>query len=437
LRSTVNHTKLKKIHVMTMGCPKNVVDSEKLMAQLRGNGAELLPTVEGAEIAVINTCGFIDAAKEESLDAIISTARLKSGGTLRKVYALGCLSERYRSELVHDLPEVDGFFGSGPPEELLRTLGMHCRHELLGERYRTSPSYYAYLKISEGCDNPCSFCAIPLMRGKHASRPMDEVVQEARMLAKTGTRELIVIGQDTTFYGVDRYGTQRLAELLSQLGEIEDLHWIRLMYTYPAKFPADVLDVLANNPRMCKYIDMPIQHVSDTVLRSMRRGISGRALRDLLEMIRERVPGIAIRSTLIVGYPTEGEGEFEELLEFVRTSEFDRLGVFPYSQEEGTVAFSLGDPVSAMEKERRRSAVMELQREISENRNSRLVGARKKVLIDREEKGIFVGRTEHDAPEIDNEVYVRAARGLQVGAFCSVDIVEAYEYDIVGEQVID
>ncbi|MCK5571520.1 MAG: 30S ribosomal protein S12 methylthiotransferase RimO [Bacteroidetes bacterium] len=422
---------------MTMGCPKNVVDSEKLMAQLRENGAELLPTVEGAEIVVINTCGFIDAAKEESLDAIISTARLKSGGTLRKVYALGCLSERYRSELAHDLPEVDGFFGSGLPEELLRTLGMQYRHELLGERYRTSPSHYAYLKISEGCDNPCSFCAIPLMRGKHASRPMEEVIQEARMLAKGGVRELIVIGQDTTYYGVDRYGTQRLAELLSQLGEIEDLHWIRLMYTYPAKFPADALDVLANNPRMCKYIDMPIQHVSDKVLRSMRRGISGRALRDLLEMIRERVPGIAIRSTLIVGYPTEGTGEFEELLEFVRTSEFDRLGVFPYSQEEGTTAFSLGDPVSAREKDRRRSLVMELQGEISENRNARLVGTRRKVLIDREEKEIFVGRTEHDAPEIDNEVYVRSTQGLQVGTFCSVDIVEAYEYDIEGEQVPD
>ncbi|MGB2958283.1 MAG: 30S ribosomal protein S12 methylthiotransferase RimO [Bacteroidota bacterium] len=431
----MKNARSRKIHVMTMGCPKNIVDSEKLMAQLRQNGAELVPTLEGAEIAVINTCGFIDPAKEESIDALLSTARLKSGGTLKKVYALGCLSERYGNELALEMPEIDGFFGSGRPEELLRTLGMQHRDELLGERCLTTPSHYAYLKISEGCDNPCSFCAIPLMRGKHVSRPLEDILLEARRLSATGVKELIVIGQDTTYYGVDRYGKRRLAELLTRLGEIEGLHWIRLMYAYPAKFPLDVLDVLANNPRMCKYIDIPIQHVSDGVLRSMRRGISSRSLRDLLDTIRERVPGVALRTTLIVGYPGEGREEFEELLEFVRVSKFERLGVFPYSQEEGTHAFPLGDPIPPVEKERRQSLVMELQREISENRNAGLIHTRHRVVIDREENDLFVGRTEHDAPEIDNEVFVRAGEGLGPGTFCDVDIVEAYEYDVVGECV--
>jgi len=431
----VKNARSRKIHVMTMGCPKNIVDSEKLMAQLRQNGAELVPTLEGAEIAVINTCGSIDPAKEESIEALLSTARRKSGGTLTKVYALGCLSERYGNELALEMPEIDGFFGSGRPEELLRTLGMQYRDELLGERCLTTPSHYAYLKISEGCDNPCSFCAIPLMRGKHVSRSLEDILLEARRLAAVGVKELIVIGQDTTYYGVDRYGKRRLAELLKRLGDIEGLHWIRLMYAYPAKFPLDVLDVLANNPQMCKYIDIPIQHVSEGVLRSMRRGISSRGLRDLLDTIRERVPGIALRTTLIVGYPGEGKEEFEELLEFVRVSKFERLGVFPYSREEGTHAFPLGDPIMPDEKERRQSLVMELQREISENRNAGLIHTRHKIIIDRKENGLFVGRTEHDAPEIDNEVFVRAGDELGPGTFCDVDIVEAYEYDVVGERV--
>jgi len=432
----VKHARSRKIHVVTMGCPKNLVDSERLMAQLRQNGAELLPTLDGAEIAVINTCGFIDPAKEESIEALLSTARWKSGGTLKKVYALGCLSERYGSELAREMPEIDGFFGSGSPEELLRTLGMQYREELLGERCLTSPSHYAYLKISEGCDHPCSFCAIPLMRGKHLSRSLEDILQESRYLAASGVKELIVIGQDTTYYGVDRYGTRRLAELLTRLGEIEGLHWIRLLYAYPAKFPLDVLDVLANNPRMCKYIDLPIQHISDSVLRSMRRGISGSGLRDLLDTIRERVPGVALRTTLIVGYPGEGREEFDELLEFVRVSKFERLGVFSYSREEGTHAHPLGDPVPAGEKERRRSLVMELQREISASRNAGLIHTRRRVIIDREEDGLSVGRTEHDAPEIDNEVFVRANEELGPGTFCDVDIVEAYEYDVLGEHIV-
>jgi ribosomal protein S12 methylthiotransferase len=432
----VKHTRRRKIHVMTMGCPKNIVDSEKLMAQLRQNGAELLPTLEGAEIAVINTCGFIDPAKEESIEALLSTARLKSGGTLSQVYALGCLSERYGSDLAREMPEIDGFFGSGRPDDLLRRLGMRHRDELLGERCLMTPPHYAYLKISEGCDNPCSFCAIPLMRGKHVSRSLEEILLEARHLAAAGVKELIVIGQDTTYYGLDRYGKRRLAELLTRLGEIEGLHWIRLMYAYPAKFPLDVLEVLAKHPRLCKYIDLPIQHISDSVLRSMRRGISGRSLRDLLDTMRDRIPGLALRTTLIVGYPGEGPREFEELLDFVRDSRFERLGVFPYSLEEGTHAFPLGDPVPQDEKERRQSLVMELQRDISEGRNADLVGTRQRVIIDREEKGLFFGRTEHDAPEIDNEVQVRGGEGLRTGTFCDVDIVEAYEYDVLGEQVL-
>ncbi len=415
-----------------MGCAKNLVDSEKLKAQLRLNQIELAPSIREADVAIINTCGFIGAAKEESIDMIMEHVRLKEQGALKKVYAIGCLTERYREELAQEIPEVDRFFGSNRPEEVLRELGAVLKHELLGERELTSPAHVAYLKISEGCDNPCSFCAIPAMRGSHVSRPMEEILAEARLLAGKGVKEVVVIGQDTTYYGLDRYGRRRIAELLERLAGTVGIEWLRLMYAYPAKFPLDVLDVIAGHPRVCKYLDLPVQHASDAVLKSMRRGISGRALRELLSTIRERVPGIALRSTVIVGYPGETRKEFEELLDFVREVRFDRLGVFAYSQEDGTTAFPLGDPVRVREKEERRARVMEAQQEISLERNRLLVGTRQKVIIDGREGNLFTGRTERDAPEIDNEVLINADNELCAGSFHQVDIVGASHYDIYG-----
>jgi len=400
------------------------------MAQLSINNIELAPTVENADIAIVNTCGFIQAAKQESIDAILEQVRLKSRGRLKKVFAMGCLSERYLEELRKELPEVDRFFGSHQIEDVLRTIGAEYRANLVGERLLTTASHTAYLKISEGCDNPCSFCAIPLMRGIHVSRPVSEILDEARRLAEKGVKELVVIGQDTTYYGLDLTGNRQLPDLLTALGDVPGIEWVRLMYAYPAKFPLEVLDVIARHPHLCKYIDMPVQHVSDSVLRSMRRGISGRALRDLVGKIRERVPGIALRTTLIVGYPLEGEKEFDELLDFVREARFERLGVFTYSQEDGTTAHPLGDPVPGPEKERRKAAVMELQQEISREHNEGLIGRKVKVLLERAEKGHFIGRTQYDAPEIDNEVFVRTKTTPRLGTFCEVDIVEAYEYDI-------
>ena len=415
-----------------MGCAKNVVDSEKLMAQLQLNDIELAASIEEADIAVINTCGFIDAAKEESIDMIIANVKLKGKGKLRRVYAMGCLAERYRKDLAHEIPEVDRFFGSNEMPAVLKELGGEYRYDLIGERVLTTPAHLAYLKISEGCDNPCSFCAIPLMRGKHQSRPIEEIVSEARMLACRGVREIVVIGQDTTYFGIDVYGTRRLPEVLERIADLEGIEWVRLMYAYPAKFPMEVLDVIARHPHVCKYLDMPVQHIADEVLKSMRRGVSQRAIRDLIGSIRDRIPGIVLRTTLIVGYPGEGEREFEELRRFVEDVRFDRLGVFPYSPEEGTTAYALGDPVPGEEKERRRGLLMEMQQTISQERNERLVGSLQKVLIDRIEDATAIGRTEGDAPEIDNEVRVTPAPGMSPGSFYEVEIVDAYEYDLVG-----
>jgi ribosomal protein S12 methylthiotransferase len=416
-----------------MGCAKNVVDSEKLVAQLRLNAIEVVPTVEEADVAIVNTCGFIQSAKEESLETIFEQVKRKARGKLKRVYAMGCLTERYRSELEREIPEVDRLFGSDQAAAILRELGGRLRTELLGERVLSTPSHSAFLKVSEGCDNPCSFCAIPLMRGRHVSRPMEDILAEAADLAARGVRELVVIGQDTTAYGVDRSGTRTLARLLERLADIPGVAWVRLMYAFPAKFPLDVLDVLRDHPRICKYIDMPVQHSADTVLRSMRRGISGRALRELIATIRAQVPGIALRTTLITGYPNEGREEFEDLLKFVEEMRFERLGVFTYSEEDGTTAAPLGDPVPAQEKSRRRDAVMELQREMSDERNAGLVGTTQTVLIDRHEGGYAVGRTEADAPEVDNEVIVQGSDLPGAGTFSRIDIVEAYEYDLVGQ----
>ncbi|MBI4534899.1 MAG: 30S ribosomal protein S12 methylthiotransferase RimO, partial [Ignavibacteriae bacterium] len=380
----------------------------------------------------INTCGFIESAKEESIDTIIENVKKKSNGRLKKVYAMGCLSERYRVDLEKEIPEVDRFFGSHHMQEVLKELGADYKYELLGERMLSTPNHYAYLKISEGCDNPCSFCAIPLMRGKHVSRSMEEIKAEAELLAEKGVREIVVIGQDTTYYGLDRYGRRRLSELLETIADVQGIEWVRLMYTYPAKFPPDVLDVIANHPHVCKYIDIPLQHVSDEVLKSMRRGTSHRALKDLIARIREKVPGIAMRTTLIVGYPNETTSAFDEVLGFVEETRFDRLGVFTYSLEDGTTAYPLGDPIPRNEKERRRALVMELQKAVSETNNELLIGTRQKVLIDRVEGEYFIGRTERDAPEIDNEVFVETKRQLRPGSFCEVEIVDASEYDLYG-----
>ncbi len=424
----------RKISVVTLGCSKNVVDSEALMAQLAAGRVKLVEPDE-AETIVINTCGFIEAAKQESIDAIVEAVEKKKRGEIAHIVVMGCLSERFREELVKEIPDVDAYIGANKIPEVLSSLGVDYRRELLGERRLTTPSHFAYVKISEGCDHPCSFCSIPLMRGRHASRPEQDVLHEASLLAARGVRELIVIGQDTTAYGMDRSGTQHLAALLGRLQELPGVEWIRLMYAYPAQFPEDVLDAFAAFPKLARYLDIPVQHIADPVLRSMRRGISSRATRELLTHIRERVPGIALRTTLIVGYPNETEDDFRALCDFVEETKFHRLGVFPYSHEEGTTAALLGDPVPQSVKEERQAAIMEIQQRISEERNRSLVGSVQRVLIDRAEDGQLVGRTEWDAPEIDQEVSLPDDGRTPAGSFVPVRITDAVEYDLFGERV--
>jgi ribosomal protein S12 methylthiotransferase len=421
----------KKIHILTLGCPKNLVDSEILMSKLK-NKFQIVEKPEKADLVVVNTCGFIDSAKQESIEKIFEMVELKEKGKVESVYVMGCLSERYKNELEKEIPEVDKFFGVEKFEEILNTLGVPDKYELLGERELLTPKHYAYLKISEGCDNPCSFCAIPLIRGKHISRPIEEIIKEAKKLAWKGVKEIIIIAQDTTYYGLDIYGKRKLPELLNRLSEIDGIEWIRLMYTFPAKFPTEVLDIMAQNPKICKYIDIPIQHISDKILKSMRRGITKRKTIELLEKIRETVPEVAIRTSLIVGYPGETEKEFEELLDFVYTFKFDRLGVFTYSQEEGTKAFELGDPVSPEEKERRMALIMNAQRDIIVEKNEKMIGRKIKVLIDRKERDFYIGRTQWDAPEIDLEVLVEG-NGIKIGNFYEVEIYDIFEYDLIGK----
>jgi len=421
----------KKIHILTLGCPKNLVDSEILMRKLK-NKFQIVEKPEKADLVVVNTCGFIDSAKQESIEKIFEMVELKEKGKVESIYVMGCLSERYKNELEKEIPEVDKFFGVEKFEEILNTLGVPDRYELLGERELLTPKHYAYLKISEGCDNPCSFCAIPLIRGKHISRPIEEIIKEAKKLAWKGVKEIIIIAQDTTYYGLDIYGKRKLPELLNRLSEIDGIEWIRLMYTFPAKFPTEVLDIMAQNPKICKYIDIPIQHISDKILKSMRRGITKRKTIELLEKIRETVPEVAIRTSLIVGYPGETEKEFEELLDFVYTFKFDRLGVFTYSQEEGTKAFELGDPVSPEEKERRMALIMNAQHDIIVEKNEKMIGRKFKVLTDRKERDFYIGRTQWDAPEIDLEVLVEG-NGIKIGNFYEVEIYDIFEYDLIGK----
>lgn len=424
-------TNQEKISVITLGCSKNTVDSEVLMKQLQSNRFVLTDSSDGADIVVINTCGFIEAAKQESIDTILHAVRLKQEGRLKKVVVMGCLAERYADELRKEIPEVDEFVGANRMDVVVRRLGGDYKHELLGERLLTTPQHYAYLKISEGCDRPCSFCSIPLMRGRHASKPIERIILEAQRLAVLGVKEIIIIAQDSTYYGMDIYSKRRLANILEQLGAINGIEWIRLMYAFPAGFPADVLDEFNRNPKICKYLDMPVQHVSDSVLSSMRRGITSAGLRELIDRIRKKVPGIALRTTLIVGYPNEGDEEFNELLEFVKETRFDRLGVFAYSREEGTHAFPLGDPVPSGVKEERYNRIMEAQQEISSKRNQALIGKTIRILVDQRDGSAAIGRTEHDAPEVDNEVTVHSGTALAVGSFHDVKVVGAGEYDLV------
>ncbi|GAA4468425.1 30S ribosomal protein S12 methylthiotransferase RimO [Nibrella saemangeumensis] len=427
-----------KINIVTLGCSKNLVDSEVLFTQLKGNGYDVTHESkrDDANIVVINTCGFIDNAKEESVNTILRYVDAKDAGVVDKVYVTGCLSHRYKDELEVEIPTVDAWFGTNELPRLLKTLKADYKKELVGERLLTTPAHFAYLKIAEGCDRPCSFCAIPLMRGSHVSRPMDELLTEAQSLTRRGTKELILIAQDLTYYGLDLYRKRNLAELMNQLADVEGIDWIRLQYAYPSGFPMDVLDVMRERPNICNYLDMPLQTGSTEQLKLMRRGITREKTEVLIETIREKVPGIALRTTLIAGHPGETDAMFEETYDFVERMRFDRLGVFTYSHEENTHSYSFEDNVPAEVKQERTDAIMELQQGISYELNQGKVGKTYKVLFDRKEGGYFIGRTEFDSPEVDNEVLVPASQQLiQLGSFANVRITEAHEFDLYGEVV--
>jgi ribosomal protein S12 methylthiotransferase len=424
-----------KINVITLGCSKNIYDSEVLMGQLKANKMEVEHESEkdDANIVVINTCGFIDNAKEESVNTIIEQAERKSDGKIDKLFVTGCLSERYKPDLEKEIPNVDEYFGTTDLPKLLQALGADYKHELIGERLTTTPKHYAFLKIAEGCDRPCSFCAIPLMRGKHKSKSIEDLVTEATKLAKDGVKELILIAQDLTYYGLDLYKSRRLADLLRALSEVEGIEWIRLHYAFPTGFPEDVLEVIRNNEKVCNYIDIPLQHISDSVLKSMRRGTTHQKTDALLRKFRLEVPGIAIRTSLIVGYPGETEEDFQELKQWVNDTAFDRLGVFTYSHEENTHAHLLEDDVPEEVKHQRAEEIMELQSDISYRLNQEKVGQTFKVLFDRKEGEYFIGRTEFDSPDVDNEVLVKATDSyVRMGDFAQVKITHADHYDLYG-----
>ncbi len=429
------NTKQQKINIITLGCAKNTVDSEMLYSQLLSNDFALTDSIADADIAIVNTCGFIDAAKRQSVDTILSAVERKTSGQLEKVFVMGCLVERYKNDLQKEIPEIDNFFGTNDLPKILEALGGKYKYELLGERVVSTPKYFSYIKISEGCDNPCSFCAIPIMRGKHKTKPVEQVMDETMRLVEKGVKELIVIGQDTTYYGLDIYGERKLASLLTSLASVKELEWIRLMYAYPAKFPLDILQSFSDNPKICRYLDMPIQHAADNVLKSMRRGITRRATENLIATIRTSVPDISLRTTLIVGFPNETEADVEELVQFIKDVKFDRLGVFTYSQEDDTTAYGLGDPIPEEEKERRKEYVMEIQRGISLEQNELRIGKTTRAVIERIEEGNFVGRTEWDAPEIDNEIFIPKKNGIHIGDFVRVKIDDATEYDLYGELI--
>ncbi|HFK5560693.1 30S ribosomal protein S12 methylthiotransferase RimO [Elizabethkingia anophelis] len=425
----------KKINIVTLGCSKNVYDSEVLMGQLKANGKEVVHEDKG-DIVVINTCGFIDNAKEESINTILEYVDLKNQGAVEKVFVTGCLSERYKPDLIREIPDVDQYFGTRDLPILLKHLGADYRHELVGERLTTTPRHYAYLKISEGCDRPCTFCAIPLMRGNHISTPIENLVKEAENLAKNGVKELILIAQDLTFYGLDIYKKRALGDLLKELVKVEGIEWIRLHYAFPTGFPEDVLEIIKEEPKICNYIDIPLQHINNDVLKRMKRGTTFEKTNALLDKFREKVPGMAIRTTLIVGFPGETEEHFEELKNWVRDQRFDRLGCFTYSHEENTGAFIYDDDVPAEVKERRVEEIMEVQQQISYEINQEKVGKTFKCLFDRKEGNYFIGRTEFDSPDVDNTVLVPAENTyISVGEFVNVKITSADDFDLYGEVV--
>jgi ribosomal protein S12 methylthiotransferase len=427
--------KKNKINVITLGCSKNTYDSEVLMGQLKANGKEVAHEEEG-NIVVINTCGFIDNAKEESVNTILEYVDKKEQGLVDKVFVTGCLSERYRPDLEKEIPDVDQYFGTTELPLLLKALGADYKHELLGERLTTTPKNYAYLKIAEGCDRPCSFCAIPLMRGKHVSQPIEKLVKEAEGLAKNGVKELILIAQDLTYYGLDLYKKRNLAELLENLAKVEGIEWIRLHYAFPSGFPMDVLDLMKREPKICNYIDIPLQHISDDILKSMKRGTTKEKTTKLLQEFRERVPGMAIRTTLIVGYPGETQKDFEILRDWVQEMKFERLGCFTYSHEENTGAYAFVDDVPQEVKQARAAEIMDLQSQISWDLNQEKIGHTFKCVIDRKEGQYFIGRTEFDSPDVDNEVLVDASKYyLKTGDFVNLKIIDATEFDLYAEPV--
>lgn len=424
-----------KVNIITLGCSKNMVDSEVLSGQLNANGIKVAH--ENAKldhnIVVVNTCGFIDKAKEESVNTILEQVELKKSGKLDKVYITGCLSERYRSDLMKEIPEVDAWFGTMELPLILKQFNANYKSELLGERLLSTPKHYAYLKISEGCNRTCAFCAIPLMRGGHVSKTVEEIVTEAKNLVSMGVKEVMLIAQELTYYGLDIYKKRALAELLKFLSDVPGLHWIRLHYAYPSKFPLDILDVMRDRDNICNYLDMPLQHISDNMLKAMKRQMDKQEIYDLIATVREKVPGICIRSTLITGFPGETRDDVEELKEFLKDVRLDRVGVFTYSHEENTSAYKFIDNVKADEKEARAHEIMEVQQEISFEKNQEKVGKEFKVIVDKKEAGRYLGRTEFDSVEVDNEVIISTNTPLPIGDFVSVKITKAYDYDIEGE----
>ena len=422
-----------KINVITLGCSKNTYDSEVLMGQLKSNNKNVVHEEEG-NIVVINTCGFIDNAKQQSIDTILENVKKKNEGLIDKVFVTGCLSERYKPDLKKEIPDVDEYFGTTEMPSLLKHLGADYKHELIGERLLTTPKNYAYLKISEGCDRPCSFCAIPLMRGKHKSVSIEDLVYQAKILAEKGIKELILIAQDSTYYGIDLYGTRSLSKLLKELVKVDGIEWIRLHYAFPNGFPVDVLEVINSEPKICNYIDIPLQHISNKILKSMKRGASMEKINDLLQMFRDKVPEIAIRTTLIVGYPGETNEDYKLLKEWVKNTKFDRLGCFTYSHEENTGAYKLIDDVPQKIKNERLNEIMEIQSQISWELNQKKIGKKFKVLIDRKRGNYYVGRTQYDSPDVDNEVLIQAETNfLRVGEFVDVKIIEASDFDLYAE----
>ena len=429
--------KQNKVNIITLGCSKNMVDSEVMSGQLAANDFDVVH--ENAKldhnIVIINTCGFIDKAKEESVNTILDQVELKRKGKLDKVYVTGCLSERYKSNLEEEIPEVDAYFGTMELPRLLSALNADYKAELVGERLLSTPSHYAYMKISEGCNRTCSFCAIPLMRGEHRSKPMEELIKEAERLVKMGVKEVMLIAQELTYYGLDLYKKRMLPELLKELTKVDGLEWIRLHYAYPSKFPLEIIDVMKDEPKICNYLDMPLQHASDKMLKAMKRQITQQEMKNLIAEIRSRIPGICLRTTLIAGFPGETREDIEELKNFLEEMQFDRVGVFTYSHEEDTSAYVLKDELTQEEKESRAQEIIAFQQDISFEKNQQKIGQQLKVLIDKKEAGRYIGRTEFDSVEVDNEVIVHSKKPLQPGDFVTVHITKAYDYDLEGEVV--